>query len=456
VRSLRLRLTGAFVGIAGVLIVAAGLGTRILVERAVWGPLDAALLEEATTIEALWDRHRPDEFNRMVRRIGEETDLGHGKFLRITEADGRVLSQAGTWVGDAPPAPSAARLTDALTLVRGDHTFRLVRYPHADGGWMELGVSADDERRALMRSHVAMLLGSGFLLVTLATLAWMITTRSVNELERLAGELETLEAGSLGRRISPRRTTEVDRVVTVLNRLLGRLEAAVTHLRRFAGEAAHELRTPVAALRARLEVAVEGETSLERYRNGLLDALEQTERIERLAEGLLTLTAIEQGSIAATARRAPVRLDQLAREVGEAFEPVAQEQGRPFVWRAPDPVVVSGSESLLKRLLLNLVDNAFRHTPHGAPVELTVLSTNGTAHISVIDRGPGIPPHELPRLFERFRRGATGGSGLGLAICREIIAAEGGQLRVESSAETGTTVTVTLRSERADPGSSGT
>jgi signal transduction histidine kinase len=433
---------------ATVLIVAAVMGTRTLIDRAVWGPLDAALLEEATTLEALWDRNRPDEFVRMVRRIGEETDLGQSKFVRVTEADGRILAEAGPWSGDEAPPPSGDRVTEVRTLIHGEHAFRLVRYPHSGGGWTALGVNADDERQLLLRPHIAMFLGAAFLLVTLATLAWVITTRSVNELERLAGELETLEAGSLDRRISARRTSEVDRVVTVLNRLLARLEAAITHLRRFAGEAAHELRTPVAALRARLEVTVEGESSLERYRNGLLDALEQTERIERLAEGLLTLTAIEQGSIAATAVREPVRLDAVAREVGEAFEPVAQEQGRPFVCRTPEPVVVSGAEPLLKRLLLNLVDNAFRHTPHSAPVEIAVSAKDGTAHVRVIDHGPGIPAHELPRLFERFRRGSTSsgsGSGLGLAICREIVAAEGGHIAVESSAGTGTIVTVTLR-----------
>jgi signal transduction histidine kinase len=229
----------------------------------------------------------------------------------------------------------------------------------------------------------------------------------------------------------------------VLNRLLGRLEGAVTHLKRFTADAAHELRTPVAALRARLEVAIRGPASVDAYRDGLVDALEQAERLGRLAEDLLTLSTVEAG---AARHEEDVRLDLIAREVVDALGPVAQEQGRTLDCIALDPVSVRGAPQLLKRVVLNLVDNAFRHTPADAPVLVGVSRHNGVAEIVVQDQGPGMSPDELANAFQRFARGraSTGGSGLGLALCREIVAAHGGRIDLASEPGRGTRVTVRL------------
>src|SRR5262249_21757498 len=207
------------------------------------------------------------------------------------------------------------------------------------------------------------------------------------------------------------------------NRLLARLEAAMGHLRRFTADAAHELRTPVAALRARLGGTLARAESSDRYREGLLDALEQTERLAHRTEDLLTLSAVEAGTAGGPAEDETVQLDQLVREVAESLEPVAQEQGRRFSWEAKTGAGVRGSSPLLKRLVLNLVDNAFRHTPPSADVSVTVQARNGTATVEVTDRGPGISPADRTRVFERFRRGrgvTSPGRRLGPAPCAEL------------------------------------
>ena len=298
------------------------------------------------------------------------------------------------------------------------------------------------ELRTLRRVQLAIGASAALLLGTLAFLAWAITTRATAEIHQLAAELETLEAASLDRRLAPGRTSEVDRLVAVLNRLLSRLETAVGHLRRFTADAAHELRTPIAALRAHLEVALARGGSPDGYRNGLLDALEQAERLGRVAADLLTLSAVEAGAGGTDV----VRLDAVAREVADFLEPVAQEQGRRFACVSERPVAVCGAPDLLKRLVLNLVDNAFRHTPPSAAVRLAVHSDDGTATIEVNDDGPGIPATDLPQVFERFRRGrgATTGTGLGLALCQEIATRHHGRIALESAPGVGTRVIVTL------------
>jgi len=451
-RSLRWRLTLAFTAVAGVAVLAASVGAVILVEHAVWDPIDAALVEEGETLTELGDPDSAGDFSRAVARVAAERGFGDGKFVRMWAADGRVLAASGTippaLAGQVPPAAPATRYA---TLGEGRAAYRIIWYAAPGIGWSEIGVRVGREVRTLRRVQVAIGASAGLLLGTLAFLAWAITTRATAEIDQLAAQLETLEAASLDRRLAPGRTSEVDRLVAVLNRLLSRLETAVEHLRRFTADAAHELRTPIAALRAHLEVALARGGTPDGYRNGLLDALEQAERLGRVAADLLTLSAVEAGAGGTDV----VHLDAVAREVADFLEPVAQEQGRRFACESERPVAVCGAPDLLKRLVLNLVDNAFRHTPPSAAVRLAVRSDDGTATIEVDDDGPGIPATDLPQVFERFRRGrgATAGTGLGLALCQEIATRHHGRIALESAPGAGTRVTVTL--PLADAGAGG-
>ena len=445
-RSLRRRLTAMFTGLAAVGVLASAGSMVMLVEYAVWGPLDAALGEEAETLASLGEASSAEDLATAVAHIGREPAPGPGKFIRVVASDGSLIAH---WRKDACPgtALGVPRPSEMLsrTVERGDRTYRVVRYGAPHGGWVEVGVRAERQVTTLRRARLGIGGSAAALLAALALLAWTITTRATTELERLAAELETVEAGSLDRRLAQRRTTEVDRLVVVLNRLLARLEGAMDHLRRFTADAAHELRTPVAALRAHIEATLAREASAEAYRDGLLDALQQAERLGRLAADLLTLSAVESEA-EGVGDEEPVRLDALVREVAEFLEPVAQEQGRHFTCEAGCEVAVRGSAGLLKRMVLNLVDNAFQHTPSTAAVALAVGTANGTATLEVRDEGPGISPEDFPLVFERFRRGRspTAGSGLGLALAREIAARYRGQIALRSTPGAGTTVTVTL------------
>jgi len=455
-RSLRWRLTLAFASLAGTAVLAASITTVVLVEHAVWDPIDAALEEEAETLAELGDAASAGDFSRAVARVAEEEVFGEGKsdgkFVRMRAVDGRELAASGVIPAAlAEEATPAARATRYATIGRGRTAYRIIWYEAPGIGWSEIGVRVGRELRTVRRARLAIGASAALLIGTLAFLAWAMTTRATAELGQLAVQLETLEASSLDRRLASGRTPEVDRLVAVLNRLLARLETAVGHLRRFTADAAHELRTPIAALRAHLEVALARGGTPDGYRDGLLDALEQTERLGRLAGDLLTLSAVEAGAGGTEV----VRLDAVAREVADFLVPVAQEQGRRFACENEQPVTVCGAPGLLKRLVLNLVDNAFRHTPPSAAVRLAVRSDDGSATVEVYDDGPGIPAAELPRVFERFHRGrgATAGTGLGLALCQEIATRHRGRIVLESASGAGTRVTVTL--PLADAGAGG-
>lgn len=446
-KSLRWQLTLAFTGVAAAVVVAIAGGMAVVLEHAVWAHLDAALEEEAETLVGLRGLGQLRDFTEAVARIGSERDLGTGKFIRMIESDGTEVVRFGAIPhAIAAAGPPGARGRRHLTVGQRRDARRVFWYATPDGGWMEIGVAVGDHLATIRSARMAIAGAAAFLLTALALLALTITTRATAELARLSAELETVEAGSLGRRLAPRSTTEVDRLAGVLNRLLARLEGAVADLRRFTADSAHELRTPIAALRAHIEVALGRAREPHQYRDALLDALEQTERLGQVAEQLLALNAVEAGVPWRDARAETVHLDALAREVAEFLEPVAQEQGRGFRCVADGAVVVHGAPDLLKRLVLNLVDNAFRHTPASAAVEIAVRTHDSAATIEVRDRGPGIPPGDVPHVFERFHRGrtATAGTGLGLALCREIATRHGGEIVLDSTPGAGTTVTVTL------------
>lgn len=443
-RSLRARLTVLFLAIAGAAVLGVSLWMNAVVDRAVWAPLDAELLEEAETLCTLVTAGHLTGMRTAVEAIAREIHHGPGKFVRVLGPGGTLIAEAGRVPRVVRRAGVRPRRDADTVTVRGGVPMRVVWYPVNGVCGGVVGVDVRRHVSTLVRARLGIAMGALALLATLGVLAWIVTTRATAEMDRLAAEVATIEAGSLGRRLASRRTLEVDRLADVLNRLLARLEAAVTHLQRFTADSAHELRTPVAALRARLEVAIGGPPSADAYRDGLVDALEQAERLGRLAEDLLTLSAVEAGGGAH--QDEAVRLDLLAREVVDALEPVAQEQGRTLDCEAPAPVTVKGTPQLLKRLLLNLVDNAFRHTPSGVPVRVAVSRQRGVAEVVVEDGGPGMQPDDMAHAFQRFARGraATGGSGLGLALCREIVAAHGGRIDLTSEVGRGTRVVVEL------------
>ena len=442
-RSLRVRLTGAFLVLAAcALALAAGAIVRF-VRQSTLGTIDTVLLEEAKTLAAIADLPL-DQLAETVREIGSETDVNGPKFVRIEDAGGGTIA---AWrrlphqvVRQRPPVLKSGIVTTA-----GEDTalFRVAWVPTPEGGRVAIGTNAAREVRFIQRARWAISFLALLLLAVLGAGVWALAGRGTRELERLAQEIATIEAGSLERRLTPRSTHEVDRLVTVLNRVLERLERSVGQLQRFTADAAHELRTPLAAIRARLEVALYRDAAGV-PRDVVADVLEQIEHLRRLAEDLLMLARVEGGAVRAATMEASVDLSRVVEEVGTAMAPVAEEHDRPFRWQAAPGLVVRGSEPLLKRVLLNLVDNAFRHTPASAAVAIDARRDGGQVVVEVCDAGPGVDPAVVPHLFERFRHGAGGGTGLGLALVREIVERHRGSVSLETGPGGGTGARIAL------------
>jgi two-component system OmpR family sensor kinase len=264
----------------------------------------------------------------------------------------------------------------------------------------------------------------GLLVPLLAALVWIIVGRGLRPLEAIAAavrkrhstSLEPLSVGAVPDELAP--------LVGELNSLLARLGTALELQRRFVADAAHELRSPLTALRLQAQLAARADNATARSQ-AIGELKTGVERATRVVEQLLTLA--RRGPEAQPGRREPVELVALAQAVVTEFAQLAAQKDIDLGLGQTAPAVVNGDPAALHALLANLVDNAVRYTPRGGAVDVDIGVDDGkdeaAAFVAVSDNGPGIPQRERERVFDRFYRvpgSGEVGSGLGLAIVREV------------------------------------
>ena len=261
-------------------------------------------------------------------------------------------------------------------------------------------------------------------------LAWLTVGRGLRPLERLAGELRGRSHESLAPLGLEGLPGEVRPLVENLNDLLARLERALRAQRSFVADAAHELRSPMTALRLQLDLA-EQSVDAQARADALAALRGGLERSIRLVEQLLTLARLDPE---APARAEPVDLAGVAREVVAQRAVIAGNAGVDLGLAGTQTARVRGDAEVLAILLGNLVDNALRYTPRGGRVDVAVRRDGTRVILEVVDDGPGIPATERERVFDRFYRGDgrdSTGSGLGLAIVKRVAERHGAEVRLE-------------------------
>ena len=231
--------------------------------------------------------------------------------------------------------------------------------------------------------------------------------------------------------------------------MLERLDASFRQIRQFSADASHELQTPLTVLKGELEVGLRASRNPEEYREILRSSLEEVDRIDRLVDGLLMLHRAEAGVLRMDRRE--VELDRLLEEVCRQLNILAGARSIELVLNAPEPVSIQGDFERLRRMVLNLAENALKYTAPGGSVGISLNREGECASIAVSDTGIGIPKEDRERIFEPFYRSLEGrsmaerGTGLGLSIARSIAVAHGGSIRVESETGRGSTFTVLLQ-----------
>jgi two-component system OmpR family sensor kinase len=281
---------------------------------------------------------------------------------------------------------------------------------------------------------------------------YFLAPRSLAPVAEMGKQAERIGAANLHERLEVRNANdELGGLTRTFNELLDRLDRSFERQRRFISDASHELRTPVSILRGEAEVALSQlSRSPEEYRESLAVLHEEAQRLARIVEDLFTLTRADAGEYPLT--QSDFYLDELAADCVRATRALAQAKSIKLAAVTPEEMPMHGDEDLLRRMILNLLDNAIKYTPAGGNVSVRCGSVPDGYELSVTDSGPGIPVEMQSRVFERFfradrarsRSGADGGAGLGLSIARWIAEAHLGRIDLVRSDATGSTFTASI------------
>lgn len=427
-RSIRARVTLVAMGVIGTLLLVAVVVTAVVLQQLVRGHLreTAARAARQVAVQAT--------SSRLPAPIPAENGV---LLIQVVSDDTRRVVASSAPLEGAPPITTAgpgrrdARV-DTKVCQRSDlvpDCVTVVGFDIVSDVYGDVTVYAAVPEPWLLGNLVLEAVMAGLCAVVLALTAWGIwraVGRTLRPVARIEAEMAEITASDLSRRMPvPATRDEVERLARTLNETLDRLERSAEQQRRFAADASHELRTPITGLRTRIELALTAPEETDLVET-LEYALRDTDRLHQIVDALLALARLDSG---APPRRAALDLGALVEN-----ELARRTPRVPVTARIEPGVLVEANHLQLSRAVVNLLANADRHA--ASEVEVAVWAEDGEAVAEVADDGPGIPPDDRERVFERFTRldsarsRDAGGSGLGLPIAREIAASHGGRLYV--------------------------
>ncbi len=317
-------------------------------------------------------------------------------------------------------------------------------------GTIKVGKSLEFINESLDR--LRQILVSVFLVTLLLSfgIGMILAKGALDPIDRITKTARTIKTGALNHRLSWQGPAdELGRLAAAFDEMLDRLERSFQKERQFTSDASHELRTPLTIVKGEAEVALRGENKkFEEYQKSLASINEEADRMFKIVDDLLTLAKADSKSQQLEIE--PVHLNQLIHKVKSQFESLVDKNRITLVLKEKERIVLQGDKQRLTQLLNNLIDNALKYTPPGGKVKISLDREYEWAKIIVEDTGIGIPPEDLPHIFERFyrvdkaRSRKMGGSGLGLSIVKWIVEAHKGRIEVKSKPGQGTCFTVWL------------
>src|SRR5580658_10136537 len=398
--SIRLRLTVYWAAVLGGILLIAAVAMFKLFTLAQWGSLDAALLEEADTSAEEMARGGVAAAIEIAKGLSQELDLGPVRRVRLVTRSGVLADFGGAAV--APPTLDPDFGSRGIFETADGH-FRFAVVPLTIAGqhtYLEDGVDAHTIGRSIERLRDILLLLVPIVLALCVGGGYWMAGRSLRPFAALAATVDAIEPSNLSSRLPvPDVADEVARLTVVINALLARLERASANERRFASDAAHELRTPLAVLRTGLEVALARERTPAENRAALGAAHREALSLCRIADELLMLSRLN-GEVMVDRHR--LNLRALLSEIAATVGPLAQARDLKLKVDAPEDVFVNGNEGHLRRLIVNLLDNALKFTPAGGAIDVGLKSDPTRAILRVADSGEGIHPAELPHISIDF------------------------------------------------------
>jgi len=325
----------------------------------------------------------------------------------------------------------------------------------ADGTLVQVGKSTEPREDLLARFRAALGLVTLMIVVIALSGGWIATQSAVAPIRRLTVAVRRIiRTGRTDARVPVAGTGDaIDELTSLFNTMLDKIEGLVSAMRGALDNVSHDLRTPLARLRATAEMALAGESDVDRYREALADCVEESDRVLVMLNTLMDISEAESGTL--QLQREPVRLAEIVERASDLYKDVADAKGVTLsvVDGAPLPTegndaIVMGDRTRLEQVAANLIDNAVKYTAPGGRVEMSLRNEDGSVVLRVADTGPGIPPNELPRIWDRLFRGdrsrSERGLGLGLSLVKAIVEAHGGTVAVTSEVGNGSTFEIRL------------
>jgi signal transduction histidine kinase len=296
-----------------------------------------------------------------------------------------------------------------------------------------VGTSLEDRDEAVAELTGLLLVAGPIALLAASLLGYLLAATALRPVEAMRARAGEISGARSGERLPlPAARDELRRLGQTLNAMLERIDAALARERAFVADAGHELRTPVAILKAEIELALAGDRSPQELRAALASAREETDRLARLADDLLVLARADEGGL--PIHPEPVAAIEVLEAVAARFAARAAEEGRSVEVDAEPGATLIADRLRVEQAVTNRVDNALRHG--AGPVVVRARRAGDAIELSVEDAGHGVPPGDAEEVFGRFVRGASAdgqGAGLGLAIVRAIARAHGGDARLDAT-----------------------
>jgi heavy metal sensor kinase len=463
-RGLRFRLTASFIIFFTIVLLTAGFVFRALLKEVMqndvgqvlneeWGAMLGFLRIEIEDGEyvAHWYNDPSDPEERVVvDRIRE--------YYLLANADGRIIDRSPQF-----PDPTYEQPAFIRTAMAGRARPLATRRESAGRSWLlRSGVINDGGKRffavlarpleeadsVVRQFTIIWFVASPLLILLAALLGWFMARRALQPVSDVARLAESISSNRLNLRIPTRGANdELDHLIGTVNGMFHRLEESFSQVREFSANVSHELRTPLTVMRGQLEVALMTSRDEAQLRESIISILPEIERLTVIVKSLLQLAQAESGQVTLQLQR--IDLAHLCRDVVDQFLLPAEDKGVLLSFHGPGDFSAVVDPLQIRRLLMNLIDNAIKYTPQGKAVRVLLLETEASISLRVEDEGEGIDEEDIPHVFDRFyrvrgRAVSETGVGLGLSFVAWIVRAHNGDIEVQSERGKGTSFLVRL------------
>jgi heavy metal sensor kinase len=461
-RTLRFRLTLVNAIFLAVLLVGMGFFFESALESILDNQVRDLLNEEWGAVKGYLIIHRGEAWWQYDDEDPEETYIVERmrRVYLVADAEGKVLDHSPIYkdLGLDPPEAIKAALAS-------NQPFWQVRVSSAGepflirGGlfvddnntrhFVAIGHTLSERNRTLRDFHKNYLTVLPLLTLAGALLGWFIAGRSLSPVDQLARAAQNITGSNLSLRLPSRNAgDELDNLIQSFNTMVERLERSFQMTRQFSTDVSHELRTPLTAIRGQLEVALFTAKSEEQYRDAIVNALEDVERLSQTVRAMLLLSQAESGQLAL--QRSVIDLAPIVEDVVDQFQIPAEAEELSLVCDAQAACRIDADRIQVERMISNLLSNAVKYTPRGGSIHVSLRKTEKDVVFEIADTGVGIAPDHLPHIFDRFYRvpGSKArekhGLGLGLSFVAWIVEVHGGKIEVDSQLGAGTRFTITF------------